>query len=473
LPAKEKSAGWGFEYKSKATLFGLPWLHISFKYGPGLRVVPAKGIFAIGQFAVGLFTLAQFGLGVISVSQVTIAGYALAHVGAAYSLAAQAGIYAHEGRGPSVTSVAALLERGRGPSTEDLETVDYTPLPGDDWKVSTPAEQGLDPRLVAELYHDAARLETLYGLLVIKNGRLIAEGYFNEGSVEQLSNRQSTTKSVTSALVGIALEQGHLSSVDQKMMDFFPEFAGQIDDPRKEQITIRDMLQMRSGYPNEERTAPYLDILFFSDNWHHVPHLVDFPLISDPGAEYSYSNLTSHLLGAIVARACDTDLKSYAQENLFTPIGAEVGDWYADADSYNFGCIGIFLTARDMAKFGALYLNDGECEGKQVVSTDWVRESLQRYSEKTHYSGWFSSKKGRYIRDVGYGYQWWSARAGDHRFDYAAGHGGNLIVLLDDLDMIIVTTADPLHELPGASGWKYEGAIIDVVGKFIKSLPSE
>ncbi len=151
---------------------------------------------------------------------------------------------------------------GCGPRTEDLEAVEHTPLPGDDWKVSTPAEQGLDPMLVAELYYNAAELETLYGLLVIKNGYLIAEGYFNEGSVEQLSGRQSTTKSYTSALVGIALDQGYLSSVDQKMMDFFPEFAGQIDDPRKEQITIRDLLQMRAGYPDEERTPPYLDILF-------------------------------------------------------------------------------------------------------------------------------------------------------------------------------------------------------------------
>jgi len=148
-----------------------------------------------------------------------------------------------------------------GPRKEDLEAVEYTPLSGDDWKVSTPAEQGLDPMLVAELYLDATELETLYGLLVIKNGYLIAEGYFNDGSIEQVSSRQSVTKSYTSALVGIALDQGCLSDVDQKMMDFFPEFAGQIDDPRKEQITIRDMLQMRSGYP-PGRSARLLIMIF-------------------------------------------------------------------------------------------------------------------------------------------------------------------------------------------------------------------
>lgn len=373
------------------------------------------------------------------------------------------------------TGVILILSSlvGCTPRTQDLEAVKYTPQPGDDWKVSTPAEQGLDPMLVAELYYNAAELETLYGLLVIKNGHLIAEGYFNEGAVEQLSGRQSATKSYTSALVGIALDQGCLSSVDQKMMDFFPEFAGKITDPRKGQIKIRDMLQMRSGYPWEDRKSPYFDTLFLSGNWHWLPHIVDFSLTSDPGTEFSYSNLTSHLLGVIVARACDTDLKSYGQKNLFSPINAAVGGWTRDADNYNWGWGEIYVTARDMAKFGLLYLNEGEYDGKRVVSADWVRESLQRYSENINFTGWFSSKLGGYFRNIGYGYQWWSARVGKHHFDFAWGHGGQLIVLLDELDMIIVTTANPLHELPAGAGWKHEGAIIDLLGKFIKSLPRE
>jgi len=150
-----------------------------------------------------------------------------------------------------------------------------------------------------------------------------------------------------------------------------------------------------------------------------------------------------------------------------------VGTWSRDADDYHFGCFEISFTARDMAKFGLLYLNDGQYEGNQVLSADWVRASLGRYSEGINRSGEPGSKKGRYFRDIGYGYQWWSATVGAHPFDYAAGHGGNLIVLLDDLDMILVTTADPLYELPAEEGWKYEGAIIDVVGKFIASLAKE
>ena len=109
FPAKEKWDGWGFEYKTEATFLGVPWLHISFKYRPSKRPVPARGIIAIGQFAFGVFTLSQFGIGVVSVSQFTIAGYALAQFALAYSLIAQIGIYIHEGHGQIVKSLAELL----------------------------------------------------------------------------------------------------------------------------------------------------------------------------------------------------------------------------------------------------------------------------------------------------------------------------------------------------------------------------
>ncbi|MBT3337101.1 MAG: serine hydrolase [Anaerolineae bacterium] len=372
------------------------------------------------------------------------------------------------------TSVILILSMlaGCGPSTAEL-AVSYAPLPGEDWKVSTPAEQGLDPNLVAELYYNAAELDTLYGLLIVKNGHLIAEDYFNEGSVEQKAFLASATKSFTSALVGIAVDQGCLSSIDQKMIDFFPEFADKINDPRKEEITIRELLQMRSGYLWEERT-PYMDS-FFSSQGYWLPFIAEFPLTNIPGTEFGYSNLTSHILGVIVARECDTDLKSYAQEYLFSPIDAEVGDWSQDADSYYYGSHGMPLTARDRAKFGLLYINDGEYDGNQVISADWVEDSLQRHSDNIDISGWIpgiTSKYG-YYRDLGYGYQWWSAKAGDHQFNYANGHGGNQIVLLDKLDMVIVTSADRLYGDFGGDAWEKERAIIELVGKFINSLPSE
>jgi len=343
--------------------------------------------------------------------------------------------------------------------------VKYTPLSGDGWKVSTPAEQGLDPKLVSLLYCNADKLETIYSLLVIKDGYLIAERYFNEGSVEQKARLQSVTKSYTSALVGIALDQGYLSSVDQKMLDFFPEVAGQITDPRKKQITIRHLLQMRAGYPWEETDPALWEGLL---SGHYLPLIEDFPLISDPGTEFHYSNLTSNWLGIIVARACGMNLKSYAEKHLFSPIDAEVGDWGTDRDGHNNGCGDLHFTARDAAKFGLLYLNDGEYEGNQIISADWVHDSFQTYSEDA-----WTIRIGRNINNIGYGYQWWSARSGEHFYNFAWGHGGQLIVLLDEFDMIIVTTADPFWLQHDDKSWKHEKAIINLVANFINSLPSE
>jgi CubicO group peptidase (beta-lactamase class C family) len=373
---------------------------------------------------------------------------------------------------PSIMSAILTLSilvssglAGCGPSGAELAAVDYGPLPGEDWNVSTPAEQGLDPELVAELYLNAAELETLYGLLVVKNGYLVAERYLNKGAVEQKALLQSASKSYVSALVGIALDQGCLSSVDLKMLDFFPEAADRIADPRKAQITIRHMLQMRAGYPDEETDSAYLDALYWGE---YLPLIVDFPLVSDPGTEFHYSNLTSNWLAMIVARACDMDLKSYAQKHLFSPMDIEVGDWLQDRDGHYIGSGGIHLTAREAARFGALYLNDGEYEGNQIIPADWAHDSLRTYSEDARDYG-MSVR----FRDMGYGYQWWSARAGEHRFNFAWGHGGQLIVLLDELDMVIVTTADPFFGQHDGQSWAHEKAIMNLVGDFIKSLPKE
>jgi len=354
---------------------------------------------------------------------------------------------------------------GTGASEEELATVDYTPLPGDDWAVSSPHEQGLDPLLVAELYHNAAELETLYSLLVVKNDHLIAEDYFNGGAARQKTLVQSASKSYISALVGIALEEGCLSSLDQKMVDFFPELASQITDPRKKEITIREMLQMRTGFPDEETNQAYMDALY----WGEYPELiVEFPLVSEPGTRFNYSNLTYSWLAIMLYRACDTDLKSYAQEHLFQPMDTEVGDWLQDRDGHYIGSGGIHVTARDAARFGWLYLNDGEYEGTQIVPADWVRDSLKTYSENARNYGSSLS-----FRDLGYGYGWWTARAGDRHFSFAWGHGGQLIVLLDELDMVIVTTADPFFGQHDGNSWQHEKATFNLVGEFIKALPGE
>ena len=109
-PTRAKWDGWGFEYKSKATLMGLPLVHVSFKYRPNRLPVPARGVIAIGQFACGILTISQFGIGLVSVSQFTIAVFALAQFALAYSLIAQIGVYIHEGRGQIVRSLEEILK---------------------------------------------------------------------------------------------------------------------------------------------------------------------------------------------------------------------------------------------------------------------------------------------------------------------------------------------------------------------------
>jgi CubicO group peptidase (beta-lactamase class C family) len=355
---------------------------------------------------------------------------------------------------------------GTGPSAEELAAIDYTPLQrDDDWEVSTPEEQGVDPDLLARLYYDAAQLDTLYSVLVIKDGFLISEDYFNEGSVEQKPLMQSVSKSYLSAFVSIAIEQGCISSIEERMVDYFPEIADQITDPRKKQITIEEILQMRSGFPDEETDQAFLDALY----WGLYPPLIEaFPLQCDPGTCFNYSNVSYSLLAILLSRTCDTDLKVLAQEHLFGPMDMALGTWTTDREGNYIGSGGMHTTARDAARFGQVYLDEGQYQGTQVISSEWVQDSLTSYSNKAKNYG-----MSLVFKDLGYGYGWWTATVGDHDFNFAWGHGGQLIVLLDDLDMVIVTTADPFIGEHSDNSWKHEKAVMNMVGRFIKTLPGD
>jgi len=364
-------------------------------------------------------------------------------------------------------SVLAGLTACLPPSEEDLATIVFAPQPlGDGWEISTPAAEGLDPELLALLYYNAARHETLRGLLVIKNGKLIGEGYFNDGSIDQKARLQSVTKSFTSALVGIAIHQSLIGSISDFMLDYYPEVAAHISDPRKFDIRIHHMLKMRAGYPWEETKA---DLWAGLLSGYYPPLIEAFPLIADPGSEFHYSNLTSNWLGIIVDRASGMNLKAYAQEHLFGPLGIEPGEWGMDAAGHNNGCGDLHLTIRDAARFGQLYLDDGEYQGEQIIPADWVRVSLQSYTQDA-FREIDGKRVGRYFEDVGYGYQWWSATVGNYDVDYAHGHGGQLIVLVDELDMVIATTAYPFWLEHTGESWKNEKACFNLVGAFINQL---
>lgn len=342
---------------------------------------------------------------------------------------------------------------------------EFLPLDEAGWEISSPAAEGLDPGAVAKLYRKAGRLESIYSLLIIKNGKLVAEQYFHEGSIDLTSNMQSVTKSVTSALVGLACEQGCLPDLDQPMLDYFPENGYQVQDPRKFDITVRQLLQMRAGYPWEE-SHPDLWAGMLSGDF--LGMMVYYPLATDPGTAFHYSNVSSHYLGAIVSRACQVDLEVFAAQNLFDPLGMEPGDWYRLEDGYPMGNSALHLSARDAARFGLLYLNRGSWNGVQILPADWVEESLQTYSEDA-----WTIRIGRNMKDFAYGYQWWTVRSGSHIYHMAWGHGGQVIALLDEYDMVIVLTADPFWQQHDDNAWRQEKANLNLVGNFIASLPSD
>lgn len=339
----------------------------------------------------------------------------------------------------------------------------YEPLDfNDGWLISTAEEQGVNPDALASAYRSAGTLDNIYTLLIIKNGYLIAEKYFNGKSFIDAEPIASVTKSVVSALTGIAIADGYLPGTESLMKDYFPEIDWSVQDPRKSQITIEQILQMRSGHPWEEFDG-YLDLLFVRQNWILLHN--EIPLTSNPGTKYGYSNFMAHMMGIIISRSVNSSLQSYAQNKLFTPLGVEIEYWQKDSLGYNFGSGDLYLTARDLAKFGLLFLNKGSNNNHQIVSEDWVERSFQIYSKNVYGQPILDN-----MGEFDYGYLWWASSSGNYNFNFAWGQGGQLVVLVHDLNMVIVATADNFPGEYGEYSWLKTKDVMEIVGRLIGSL---
>ncbi len=362
-----------------------------------------------------------------------------------------------------LAALLALATAGCSDTDGSVEQVDFRPAVLDDgWAVSSPEDQGLDPVRIEDAYWAASQVDNLRSLLVARHGVLVAEAYFGGASVGTANPTASVTKSVTSALVGIALAEGALTSLDQRMIDFFPEVSRVGLDPKKQTITLRQVLQMRSGYPWEER-AGRLGTLFSRSDW--IPFITEFPLDHDPGTEFGYSNLTAHLLGIVVARATGASLRDYALARLFGPMQATIPTWPRDALGYCWGSGDAHLTPRTMAKLGQLYLDDGVWRGTRILPADWVAESQQPYSTDVYGTEIMTN-----VRGLDYGYLWWSATCGPHRVDYAWGHGGQVVFVVRDIDVVVVATARYLGADFGDAAWRQERGVLELVGQLVSSL---
>lgn len=345
---------------------------------------------------------------------------------------------------------------------EEDEIIFWQPVEmNDGLQVSSAAAQGVDSINIDITFKEATKLDNLYSLLILKNGYLIAEGYFNNASVDDARRIASATKSITSALAGVAIREGFIEDTDQKLKDFFPEIDWDSTDPRKSEITVEQILQMRTGYPWEEFDG-YLETLVNSADW--IPFLEEFPLMHDPGTQFGYSNFTAHMMAIIIARSTEQTLLSFAREYLFDEMEISVPNWPRDVNGYFYGSGDAYMTPRSLAKFGQLYLDGGIWNDIQLVPSEWVNRSFTIYSSST-----YGREILTHISDLKYGYLWWSGTSGSHQIWFAWGHGGQLVVIIQDLNMVVVATAQypPLFD---DAAWPESKAVMELVGRFVSNL---
>jgi hypothetical protein len=220
-------------------------------------------------------------------------------------------------------------------------------------------------------------------------------------------------------LIGIAIAQGFIESVGQSVLDFFPERSVANIDANKEAMTLEDPLTMSSGLecshsPPDKTTHEMMD----SPDW--VQFALDLPMAAESGSRWVYCGPDSHLLSAIIQETSGMNAQAFAQQHLFGPLGISDAIWASDPQGYTRGWSDLILTPHDMAKLGYLYLNEGEWDGQQLLSADWVAAATSPLGSPV------------------YGYQWWLHPSGY----YADGAGGQRIFVFPDLDMVVVTTGN-------------------------------
>jgi CubicO group peptidase (beta-lactamase class C family) len=305
------------------------------------------------------------------------------------------------------------------------ETPPYWPTEG--WRATTPEEQGMDSARLVAMFDAIEKADyKLHSVLIVRNGYLVTEAYHFLYDQDTPHNIYSCTKSVTSALIGIAIQQGYIAGVDQRMLDYFQERTVANLDDGKQSITLDHLLTMSGGFDWPGGILePILGEWIGSDDW--VQFVLDRPLSDPPGTRFVYNTGGSHLLSAILQTTTGMTALEFAQQNLFEPLGISTDRWTVDPQGINFGGAWLWLTPPDMAKFGYLYLNGGQWDGQQVVPADWVATSTREHIRAG--DQWLSD---------GYGYQWWIDKAG---YYMALGYGGQYIIVVPDQDLVVVFTS--------------------------------
>jgi len=260
----------------------------------------------------------------------------------------------------------------------------------------------------------------IHSLLIIRNGKLVGEAYCRDKSeIDIFHNIQSATKSITSLLTGIAIDQGLIASVEMTVYHYIPEYFD--SDIRKREITIHHVLTMETGldFNNDDHTV---EMLYGTGS--SLEYVLHKNLLFSPGSDWYYNDGNPQLISGIIQKVSGTTEETFAVKNLFTPLGIRNYQWEKHHDGLTFGAIGLWLLPRDMAKIGRLLQQNGIWDGTQIVSEGWIATSTQRQS--THQD---------------YGYYWYPMD--EEGAFYAQGHGGQLIYVVQNLQLVVVITADP------------------------------
>ena len=313
--------------------------------------------------------------------------------------------------------------------------------PAWDWPLSKPEEQGLDPKVLAEvveLIRTGDLLPRLHYLVIVRHGRLVLEENFHGWGPGKLHTLQSVSKSFTSALVGIAIARGEFKGLDEKILDFFPDMKGIANlDDRKALLRLEDILTMRTGtdYHENGPDSPHYQLNALATGWDKF--YLDRPMLGPPGKEFRYDSGGVILLSAMLKARTGMHAEEYASRFLFKPLGIEKWFWVRNTEGHTHTGGGLNLAARDAAKLGQLYLNKGRWGDVQIVPEKWVEASLKMHVDLT-VAGQPPS---------GYGYLWWvwapdyRGKTGEYIFA-ARGRGGQYVIVVPEYGMVVAMCGD-------------------------------
>jgi len=316
-------------------------------------------------------------------------------------------------------------------TTTSLDKRPYWPT--QEWQVSTPEKQGMDSTVLDRItsYVQDSGLE-VDSAIVIRHGYIVYEKYFRAPwNKDRIHNIHSCTKSVVGSLVGIAVQQGKIKGLNDKMLDYFPNRTIQNLDERKKSITLLNLMTMKGGFDWAERTYPYTDprnpmIQALRSN-DPIQFVLDRPMATQPGTIWAYNGGFSQMFSSIITNKTGMTTLDFAKKNLFGPVGIKNFVWRTDRQGIYDAAGGLSMTPRDMAKYGYLILNKGVWEGKQIIPADFVVESVKTQTT--------------FNANAGYGYQsWWTLPLDGYY--YAAGIRGQQIYVVEKQDMLVVTTGN-------------------------------